>query len=276
MGIELFGLTPRCLSRSFCFASDDIIGGFCHCGSSQPINGSPQAAAYRTLPATPPSDMKKIFLLLFSWTAAVGFAADAGWRELFNGKDLAGWKANADPGAFTIVDGAIKAHATHPSNRGHLFYAGQRAEGLEPFKNFELEAIVRGEPGANSGIFFHTDMETRDGRLHLKNGYEVQLNSSATERRKTGSLYAIVDIDKSPVDEAQWFTVKISVRDRRIVIQINGQTTVDYTEPPGVVAQRPADRKGRVLKPEGGAIALQAHDDKSTFYFKSIRVRPLP
>src|SRR5262245_25407507 len=162
-------------------------------------------------------------------------ATEAAWRELFNGKDLTGWKANADPGAFTVVDGAIKAHATHPSNRGHLFFIGQRSTGLELFKNFELEAVVRGEPGSNSGIFFHTDMETRDGVLHLKNGYEVQLNSSPTAKQKTGSLYDVVDINKSPVNEANWFTVKIRVTGQRILVEVNGQTTVDYTEPPGVV-----------------------------------------
>ncbi len=212
------------------------------------------------------------------WLAATAAAAAAegGWRELFNGKDLAGWKANADAGAFTVVDGALKAHATHPRNRGHLFFTGARTEGLERFRDFELEAVVRGEPGSNSGIFFHTDMETRDGVLHLKNGYEVQLNSAPREKRKTGSLYAVVDLDTSPVDETQWFTVAIRVQGARITVQVNGRTTVDYTEPPGVAAQRPPERKGRVLRADGGAIALQAHDDKSTFYFKSIRVRTLP
>ena len=219
---------------------------------------------------------RRLFLACVLCTATAGLAAEGGWRELFNGIDLTGWKSNADPGAFTVVDGALRAHATHPTNRGHLFFAGSRADGLESFRNFELEAVVRGEPGSNSGIFFHTDMETRDGRLHLKNGYEVQLNSSATEKRKTGSLYDVVDVAQSPVDEARWFTVGIRVQDQRIVVRINGKTTVDYTEPPGVVAQRSPARKGRVLRRDGGAIALQAHDDRSTFYFKSIRVRPLP
>jgi hypothetical protein len=220
--------------------------------------------------------IRRLFLICVLCTATAGFAADAGWRELFNGSDLTGWKSNADPGAFTVVDGSLKAHATHPTNRGHLFFVGSRPDGLESFRNFELEAVVRGEPGANSGIFFHTDMETRDGRLHLKNGYEVQLNSSATEKRKTGSLYDVVDFGESVVDEANWFTVGILVQGQRIVVRINGKTVVDYTEPPGVVALRSPERKGRVLRRDGGAIALQAHDDKSTFYFKSIRVRPLP
>src|SRR6185369_14555429 len=110
-----------------------------------------------------------------------------------------------------------------------------------------------------------TDMSTRDAALHLAKGYEIQLNSTEKEKRKTGSLYAVVDLDKSPVDETKWFTTRITVKDRHIVIQINGQTTVDYTEPENVV--RPPDRKGRKLNPQGGAIALQGHDPKSVFYF---------
>ena len=209
--------------------------------------------------------------LVVSLAASQGTEA---WLDLFNGRDLSGWKANADPGAFSVVDGVLKAHATHPKNRGHLFYTGQRAEGLEKFTNFELEAVVRGEPDSNSGIFFHTDMETRDGVLHLKNGYEAQLNSSVKEKRKTGSLYDVVDLAETPVDDTKWFTVRIRVEGRCIQVWLNDARVVDYTEPEN--AQRSPQRVGRVLRAEGGAIALQAHDDRSTFYFKTVRVRRLP
>lgn len=215
-----------------------------------------------------------VTLALGRFAAVTAAESGAGWIDLFNGRDLAGWKPNADPGAFVVVDGTLKAHATHPTNRGHLFYVAERKEGLEPFRNFELEAVVRGEPGSNSGIFFHTDMETRDGVLHLKNGYEVQLNSSPTEKRKTGSLYDVVDLATSPVDDTKWFTVRIRVEGQRIQVWLNDARVIDYTEPPNV--QRPPARAGRVLRAGGGAIALQAHDDKSTFFFRSIRVRRLP
>ena len=81
---------------------------------------------------------RRLFLVsvALACAAAAGRAAEGGWRELFNGKDLTGWKSNADPGAFTVVEGAIKAHATHPTNRGHLFFVGSRAEGLESFRKF--------------------------------------------------------------------------------------------------------------------------------------------
>ncbi len=200
--------------------------------------------------------------------------AAEGWRELFNGKDLTGWKANAYPDSWSVVDGTIRAHGTKQSS--HLFFVGDGQADFVRFKNFELEVVARGEPEANSGIFIHTDYVTQSEALRLSHGYEIQLNSTAKEKRKTGSLYAVVDLDKSPVDETKWFTVLITVKDQRIVIQINGTTTVDYTEPANAAAQRPAERKGRVLNPRGGAIALQGHDPTSVFYFKSVRVRELP
>lgn len=117
---------------------------------------------------------------------------------------------------------------------------------------------------------------THAAALRLSRGYEIQLNSTAKEKRKTGSLYAVVDLPVSAVDETKWFEVHITVQDRRIVVRIDGRVTVDYTEPPDVAAQRPPERKGRVLDPAGGAIALQAHDPRSVYYFKAIRLRPLP
>jgi len=224
--------------------------------------------------ATPFSMKSRALMGLFLGLYGMAGAGETKWQALFNGRDLTGWEANADPGAFTVVDGAIKAHATHPSNRGHLFFVGDRTQGEETFRNFELIAVVRGEPKSNSGIFFHTDRATRDGVLHLKNGYEVQLNSSPQEKRKTGSLYAIVDRETSPVDESHWFTVRIRVEGKRIQTWINDSLTVDYTEPENPV--RPKERSGRLLRPDGGAIALQAHDDKSTFYFREIKIRRLP
>ncbi|MEK7951494.1 3-keto-disaccharide hydrolase [Luteolibacter soli] len=211
--------------------------------------------------------------LFVSLCGACSAFAEEEWQTLFNGKDLTGWRGNVMPEAFSVVDGAIRVHA--PKESAHLFYVGDLKEGFVRFKNFEFEATCRGEAGANSGIFIHTDMTTRDAALHLAKGYEVQLNSSEKEKRKTGSLYAVVDLDKSPVDESQWFKVRIVVKDSRITVFLNDKQVVDYTEPADV--KRPPERAGRLLdKKDGGGIALQAHDPASVFYFKDVRVRRLP
>jgi len=195
------------------------------------------------------------------------------WQPLFNGKDLSGWRANNDPESFAVKDGALCIQATGGTS-AHLFHAGDLKEGFERFTNFELEATARAEPNSNGGIFVHTDMSTRDSAKHLAKGYEVQLNSSLKEKRKTGSLYAIVDSDKSPVDETQWFTIRVVVSGKQITIAVNGAELVNYTEPAD--AKRPPERAGRLFQTDGGGIALQAHDAKSVWYFKDIRVRRLP
>ncbi len=210
----------------------------------------------------------KLILFLLLTTLA---SAEDGWQTLFNGKDLTGWKANAYPDSWSVADGVLRAKATKESS--HLFFVGEKKEGLETYKDFELELEARSELNSNAGIFIHTDMTANGPALRLSKGYEIQLNSSTKEKRKTGSLYAVVDLATSPVDESKWFKVRVTVRGQRIRIQVNDKEVVDYTEPANV--ERPKERAGRKLTPVGGAIALQAHDPGSCFYFKNIRIKRL-
>lgn len=219
------------------------------------------------------SEVLRIALTMSVLLLAGPALGNDGWMPLFNGKDLTGWRANRDPQAFTVQEGVLRVQSSSEV-RAHLFYIGDRKEGFETFTNFELEATVQAEPNSNGGIFLHTDMTTRDARQHLAKGYEVQLNSSEKDKRKTGSLYAIIDLDASPVDETKWFVVRVVVQGKRIVISLDGKPVVDYTEPDDVV--RPEERASRLFSPDGGAIALQAHDASSVWYFKDIRIKRLP
>jgi hypothetical protein len=89
--------------------------------------------------------MKTLFfgLLFFICTYTTCDAANNYWVELFNGKDLTGWKANENPGSFSVENGLLVCSG----ERGHLFY-----ESDKPFKNFELIAEIKTAPFANSGI----------------------------------------------------------------------------------------------------------------------------
>lgn len=121
-----------------------------------------------------------------------------------------------------MVDGVIKAQSV--KDRVHLFYVGDQGEDYVHFTNFELKMMVRGEPKSNSGVFFHTDFNVRDKKNHLANGYEVQLNSTEREKRKTGSLYAIVDFTESIIDDTEWFSLYIKVEGKHILVKINNNT----------------------------------------------------
>jgi hypothetical protein len=208
-----------------------------------------------------------IFLCLgnLNHTVAQGMKSDDGnaWISLFNGKDLDGWKAGVNASTFSVVDGTIKVEG----ERSHLFYAGEVEN--HKFQNFEFKAKVMTKPGANSGIYFHTKYQEDGWPLY---GYEVQVNNSQGDWKRTGSLYGIVDIKENYAADNEWYTEYVKVEGKRIIIKINDIVVVDYTEPENPF--REGDGVHRVLGT--GTFALQGHDPGSVVFYKDIMVRPLP
>ena len=184
------------------------------------------------------------------------------WISLFDGESLEVWTASEDRETFRVEDGLIVAHGP----RSHLYYTGPVAD--HDFKNFELEVEVLTTPGSNSGIYFHTEFQDEGWPAR---GYEAQVNNSHTDPRLTGSLYGIEDVLEKKVRDNEWFVQRISVRDRRILIQVNRETVVDYTEPED--PQRPEDMGGRLLS--SGTIALQGHDPGSKVFYREVRIKLL-
>ncbi|MBN2023075.1 MAG: DUF1080 domain-containing protein [Pirellulales bacterium] len=185
-----------------------------------------------------------------------------GWIPLFDGKTLDGWKAAENPDSFCVEDGAIVAHR----QRAHLFYMGPVEN--HDFRDFELRADVKTTPGSNSGIFFHTKYQPTSP---LQQGYEVQVNQTHTDPRRTGGLFDVKDVATSPAKDDVWFRLHVTVRSTRVVVRVDGKTVVDYTEPDDY--KPPKSRPGRKIG--HGTFALQAHDPKSKVYFKNIEVKPL-
>lgn len=211
-----------------------------------------------------------LFILLFNVNFSCGSMAQTsgksdadGWVSLFNGKNLDGWKVGDNAATFSVEDGLMKV----AGERAHLYYVGEVEN--HHFQNFELEAVVMTKPGANSGIYFHSQYQEGGWPLH---GYEVQINNSGGDWKKTGSLYDIVEIRENYVSDDEWFTEYIKVDGDRVIVKVNDIVTVDYTEPEN--PKREGERVNRILK--GGTFAIQAHDPGSVIYFKEIKVRPLP
>lgn len=200
---------------------------------------------------------------------AVAHAADkaAGWTSMFNGKDLSGWKSNNEkPDVFTVENGELKVSG----GRAHLFYG---ANGDASFKNFEFKAKVKTTAGSNSGIYIHTAYEEK---TWPSKGYECQVNSTHTDVKKTGGLYAVQDVlNNAPSKDDVWFDYYIKVEGKHITIKIDGKTTVDWTEPADWDPSKSLkNMPGRKLS--SGTIALQGHDPKSVTYYKDLQIRALP
>ena len=189
---------------------------------------------------------------------------DETWIDLFNGRNLDGWKPQDNLTSWKVTDGILSADGP----RCHLFYNGPAHSA--DFRNFELEAEVMTRPSCNSGIYFHTTYQ--DTGWPAK-GFEVQINNSQPgEKKKTGSLYNLRNNYKQYVPDNQWFKLAISVRGKSVQVRLNQMLMVDYIEP--TPPATPPDMPGRFL--DHGTFALQCHDSNSKVSFRKIRIRPLP
>jgi hypothetical protein len=203
-----------------------------------------------------------IAVMIFSCTSG-RHATSNGWQSLFDGHSLNGWKVGDNAATFFIENNCIAVNG----NTAHLFYDGDVEQ--HNFKNFEFKADVMTMQGANSGIYFHTVFQQASWP---QKGYEVQVNNSHTDWRRTGSLYAIKDIKEVYVKDSVWFTEYIKVQGKNVTVKINDKVVVEYTEPENVT--RDAGMAQRLIS--NGTFALQGHDPKSKVYFKNIMVKVLP
>lgn len=176
------------------------------------------------------------------------------WVRLFDGKTLNNWKISEHPETFSVKDGSIVVFG----ERAHLFYDGP--VGNHNFKNFEFKAQVMTTPGSNSGIFVHTEFQAEGWP---SKGYEIQVNNTHTDWRKTGSVYALQDVKEAPAKDNEWFTEHIIVVGDKITVKVNDKVINEYVE------KDPA-------RIRTGTVALQGHDPKSKVYYKDVMVKLLP
>jgi hypothetical protein len=191
--------------------------------------------------------------------AGVAAADEPGFEPLFDGKSLAGWKANENVDSWKVADGQIVCHGP----RSHLFYMGPDAEHPAEFKDFHLKAEVMTKPGSNSGIFFHTKFQP-EGWPAV--GYEMQVNNSQKDPVRTGSIYSVVKNFVPPANDNEWFTQELIVKGRAMAVIVDGRVLFEFVEPEGVAGTR---------KLSAGTFALQAHDPGSEVHYKNIRVKRL-
>jgi hypothetical protein len=182
------------------------------------------------------------------------------WVQLFNGKDLTGWKTHPDDKAkWEVKDGVIVG--TGPV--GHLY--SER----DNYENFRYRVEAKINDGGNSGQYFRTQF----GKGFPK-GYEAQINATHKDRIKTGSLYPsfnskLTDEQKkkilileAPHKPDEWFTQEVIADGNHIIIQVNGKTTVDFV-----------DENNTYTK---GHFAIQQHDPGTTIMVRKIEVKEGP
>lgn len=169
--------------------------------------------------------------------------------ELFNGKDLAGWKASSSENNNWVVKDGILINQK----------AGANLITEQAFEDFKLEAEFRYKEGGNSGIY-------------LRGRYEVQIEDSPKDRHP-GSLYYggvygfLAPSELATLGPNEWNKYEITLKGRMVTIVSNGKTIINNQEIPGITGGALDSKEG-----EPGPIYLQG--DHTEVEFRKITITP--
>ncbi len=197
----------------------------------------------------------------------------AGWRLLFDGRSLDGWRSlsSTEPGAgWKVVGGAI----VRTARSGDLVSSGE-------FGDFELSIDWKVEDGTNSGILYRVALgETQT--YYTGPEYQLLDNIKGGDRfdpkHLAGALYDLVAPPKDftrPV--GSWNHTRIVVRGWHIEHWLNGEkiVDVDLASPEGQALKMNSKFKAmpHFAAYSRGHIALQDHDNMVAF--RNIKIRDL-
>ncbi len=189
----------------------------------------------------------------FDWSARRAPSLRRGkqpaWGEpvrLFNGKDLAGWRATGQASRWEVVDGVLR-------NAG----GGANLATAREFGDFRLHVELRLPKGSNSGVY-------------LRGRYEVQIADTFGEPASDslGAVYGFlapsVDASRPP---GEWQALDITLVGRRITVAVNGTTVVCDREVPGITG-------GALDSDEGAPGPLLLQGDHGQVEFRDITLTP--
>lgn len=201
----------------------------------------------------------------------------AGWKLLFNGKDLTGWhnfQRDTVRSGWQVKDGTLSC--VDPHNAGNLVAP-------EEFDWFELQLDYKIAPGGNSGIIYH--ISTNRGGV-CETGPEVQLqdNSTVGNDEQSGWLFGLYrtpsdPITGKPVDATkpagEWNNLRILITAEKCEHEMNGVKYFEYVLGSEDFKACVAKSKFSVFPDFGtyekGGIALQG--DHGQVSFRNIKIR---
>ncbi|GMV67285.1 MAG: hypothetical protein AMXMBFR75_30770 [Candidatus Hinthialibacteria bacterium] len=210
-----------------------------------------------------------LFVSIIFSTASI--AGDEGFKPLFNGKDLDGWRTLTVEGneipvaqsSFSIKDGNL-----HCSGKGEDYWIV--APGTYGDVVLRLEYKVADH--ANSGVFMRVPKPGHPAFL----GFEVQIMGDYgedTSNHSTGSIYDVLSpMRNMSKPSGEWNQYEITNQGTRLVVILNGFKVIDtdfasLTEPVGKFTMPYSEM------PKQGWIGVQNHGGEISF--RNIEIKEL-
>lgn len=199
-----------------------------------------------------------------------------GWKLLFNGKDLTGWKVYrkaATPAQWKVVDGAIALTA---GDAGDLITKDE-------YGDFDLSLEWKISPKGNSGVIYMIK-EVDSAAQTYNTGPEMQVLDNEghadgkTPSHRAGAIYDLVVPKEGVVKPVgQWNQARIVMKKGRLEHWLNGQKVAESSYGDDAWLKLVAGSKFKTMPLFGlaktGHIGLQDHGNQ--VWFRSIKIKTL-
>ncbi|ATL49217.1 hypothetical protein COR50_19685 [Chitinophaga caeni] len=167
--------------------------------------------------------------------------------QLFNGKDLSGWKAMGH-NQWIVQDGIL----TSPKSGSNLVSE-------QKFKDFKLHIEFKYPKGSNSGIY-------------LRGRHEVQILDNSKDEHPDSHLFSgvygfLTPSEINSLGPDQWQSYDITLIGRMVTIVANGKTVISNQEIPGITGGALDSNEA-----EPGPIYIQG--DHGPVQFRKITITP--
>lgn len=138
--------------------------------------------------------------------------------NLFNGRDLAGWKEVGGTGVFTVREGDLVAAPPGPAE------AWLRSD--EEFENFELSLEFRTPGWSESGILLFAPVHGRPSQVGLK--LHLRHNNLDEGARSVGALYDVLPpLQRAVREKGEWNRLEVLSDWPVLRVRLNGEVIHD-------------------------------------------------
>ena len=212
-----------------------------------------------------------VAVLLVCVLPAAAQSKDEGWTQLFNGKDLTGWR-HVGPGSMSVENGLIRTHG----GMGLLYWTGGKVGDCVIRVTYHMR-----DKNDNSGVFIRIPLEPREEWMPVHYGYEVQIDNEPEKSGEddfhiTGTLYSLTKpLAKPGKPGPEWNTMEITLDGPHTIVMLNGAKVTDYTEGQPVPPRKFDFEPQRGTRPNQGWFGLQNHSDNDIVFFKEVAIKPL-
>ena len=184
----------------------------------------------------------------------------SGFKTLYNGKDLTGWKTT---GNWLVQKDRSLLIQPRPGEKGWQRYDAYLWS-EKKYKDFVLDVEYSYPPGGNSGVYFRVG----DRNDPVEKGIEAQVLDSSEKKEPLGQhdhggiIRTAAPSKNMSRPPGEWNRMVVTCVGSHLLVELNGEQIIDTQLDQGAMKDRPLE----------GYIGFQDHGEPNNLRFRDIRI----